>query len=56
MKKMKKILNVSAYLHKKCISKSSRYGKQVKLLKIEQKKNFSSCPCLMPQNAYQQNS
>ena len=53
---MKKILNVSAYLHKKCINKASKYGKKVKLLKIDQKKILSSCPSLMSQNAHQQNS
>jgi len=56
IKKIKNILNVSAHLHKICINKTSKYGKQVKLLKIDQKKNFSSCPGLMSQNAHQQNS
>ena len=57
MKKMKNILNVSAYLlTQKCINNASKYGKQVKSLKIDQKKHFSSCPGLMLQNAHQQNS
>ena len=54
--KYAKYFNVSAYLHKKCTNKASKYGKKVKLLKIDQKKLFSSCPGLMSQNAHQQNS
>jgi len=56
MKNMKNILNTSAYLHNKYINKASKYIKQVEMLKIEQNKNFSSCPCFISQNAYQQNS
>jgi len=41
VKKVKNILIVSAYLYKNVLTKL-KYGKKVKLLKIDQKKNFSS--------------